>query len=125
MKHRPRFDLFFFLLFVVFACGKSLPEIKGFDREVWKNDQNGCASKRLPLSDAVLATKDKLLGFGEMDIVAVLGNPDQQELYSRNQKFYRYYLEPNGKCIGVTSAHPKMLVVRFNAVGLAKEINLE
>jgi hypothetical protein len=124
MKHRHRFDLFS-LLFVLFACGSSSPEIKGFDRDAWKNDQNGCASKRLQLSDAVLATKEKLLGLGEIDIVSVLGNPDQQELYSRNQKFYRYYLEPNGKCAGVQSAHPKMLVVRFNAVGLAKEINLE
>jgi hypothetical protein len=123
MKRLPRFDVLALFLFLV-ACGKSLPDIKGFDRDRWKNDRNGCGMQRAALSDAVLLSKDQLLGLSEMDIVAVLGNPDQQELYSRNQKFYRYYLEPNDKCSS-PSTHPKKLVVRFNAVGFAKEINLE
>src|SRR5687768_7890030 len=105
MKFLPRFNILVLLLLLA-ACGKSLPEIEDFDRDVWKNDQNGCGSKRLLLSEAVLLSKEKLLGLGEMDIVSVLGNPDQQELYSRNQKFYRYYLEPNDKCGGTSDTHP-------------------
>ena len=122
MKRLLRVNILSLLLFT--ACGKSRPEIKGFDRDRWKNDSNGCKKERLSLSDAVLASKDQLLGLSEMDIVSVLGNPDQHELSTRNQKFYRYYLEPNEKC-GSASLHPKKLVVRFNAVGLAKEITLE
>jgi hypothetical protein len=122
MTHLSRLSLLVILLLI--ACGKSGPAIEGFDRAVWKNDQNGCGAHRATLSEVVLKNKDQLLGLGEMDIISVLGNPDQWELYSRNQKFYRYYLEPNEKC-GSPSLHPKRLVVRFNAVGLAKEITLE
>lgn len=112
------------LVITISSCGPSIPELKEFDRDTWKNDQNGCNNKREALSKVVLDNKDLLLGLGEMDIIDVLGNPDQQELYSRNQKFYRYYLTPNKKC-STSSSVIKMLVVRFNAVGLAKEITIE
>jgi outer membrane protein assembly factor BamE (lipoprotein component of BamABCDE complex) len=58
-----------------------------------------------------------------MQIIALLGRPDQNELYSRNQKFYYYSLEP-GKVCGMNS-ESKRLSVRFNATGRAKEIELE
>jgi len=115
---------FLILLIISIACGKSVPELAGFDRQVWKNDQNGCHQQREVLSKIVLEHKDALLGLGEMDIIKILGNPDQQELYSRNQKFYRYYITPNEKC-HLASTRAKKMVVRFNAVGLAKEITIE
>ena len=123
MTRLSQFSLIFVLITFT-SCGPSTPELKGFDRNKWKNDQNGCNQQREDLCKIVLANKDQLLGLGEMDIIEVLGNPDQQELYSRNQKFYRYYLTPNQKC-SAPSSIVKKLVVRFNAVGLAKEINIE
>jgi outer membrane protein assembly factor BamE (lipoprotein component of BamABCDE complex) len=67
--------------------------------------------------------KNKLQGLTEMQIIALLGRPDQNELYSRNQKFYYYSLEP-GKACG-QNIEPKRLSVRFNAVGRANEVELE
>src|SRR5688572_33441195 len=87
MTRLSQFSLIFVLITFT-SCGPSTPELKGFDRNKWKNDQNGCNQQREDLCKIVLANKDQLLGLGEMDIIEVLGNPDQQELYSRNQKFY-------------------------------------
>ncbi len=42
--------------------------------------------------------EEKMLGLNEMEIVDLLGKPDKQELYKRNQKFYRYYLQPGPAC---------------------------
>ncbi len=72
-----------------------------------------------------------MLALDEMAIVSLLGNPDQNELYKRNQKFYTYFLQPGPGCAaanaapGDRDAAPKKLVIRFNAMGLAKEIIVE
>jgi hypothetical protein len=76
------------------------------------------------MADALLSQKDKLLALSELDIVEVLGKPDEQELYKRNQKFYYYSIKPSDKC-GKEPAAPLRLVIRFNAMGLAKEIGTE
>jgi len=68
--------------------------------------------------------REKLLALDEMAIVKLLGRPDEQEIYKRNQKFYYYYVKPGSQCESMTGDTEK-LVIRFNAVGLAKEINLE
>lgn len=75
--------------------------------------------------EAVKASTDKLLALSEVDLVALLGRPDEEELYKRNQKFYYYYLQPSGNCGKTVTSNPLRLIVRFNAVGLAKEVTVE
>ncbi len=111
--------------FILSSCGRSLPHIEGLDEAQWKNDKNGCGGTRATMAEALLSQKEKLLSLSELDIVDVLGKPDQQELYKRNQKFYYYFVKPSQDCNLPSSANSLRLVIRFNAVGLAKEIGIE
>lgn len=113
------------LVTIASACGKALPVLDNIDQVSWKDDKNGCSGKRMEMQDNFASQKDKLLSLSEDDIVALLGKPDQNELAKRNQKFYYYFLEPSGDCHADGDDHPLKLVVRFNAVGLAKEVRLE
>ena len=69
--------------------------------------------------------KDKLLGLDQMQIVEILGKPDLNELSTRNQKFFHYFIEPSPSCPAATDSLSKKLVIRFNAMGLAKEVAIE
>ena len=113
------------MFFILCSCGQSLPHIDGIDVTQWKNDKNGCAGTRAEMADALLSQKEKLLALSELDIVDVLGKPDQQELYKRNQKFYYYFIKPSPDCDLSSTAKSLRLVIRFNAMGLAKEIVTE
>jgi hypothetical protein len=110
---------------ILSSCGRSLPEIEGIDITAWKNDKKGCAGERAKKTDTLLSQKDKFLALSELDIVDLLGKPDEQELYKRNQKFYYYFLKPSGDCSVALQGQPLRLVIRFNAVGLANEIGTE
>ena len=106
------------------SCRKPLPELKGIETEVWTVDKNGCSGVRANSIEALKEQKSAVLGLSEMEIVQVLGKPDRNELYKRNQKFYYYYLQPAPEC----EQHPDSalrLAIRFNAMGLAKEISVE
>ncbi len=110
-------------LFIV-ACTASVPELDGFDAVSWKQDRNACGGERERLRANLLDQKDKLLGLSEMEMVDVLGKPDQQEIYKRSEKFFYYYLSPSSEC-ETPSPSPERLAIRFNAVGLAKEISID
>jgi hypothetical protein len=110
---------------ILSSCGRSLPDIKGIDITAWKNDKNGCDGERAKKTDTLLSQKDKFLALSELDIVDLLGKPDEQELYKRNQKFYYYFLKPSGDCNVTSQEQSLRLVIRFNAVGLANEIGTE
>lgn len=109
---------------ILLSCGKSLPELEALDATVWKNDTNGCNAKRMVMADALIQEKNKLLALDELAIVSLLGRPDRNELYKRNQKFYYYFLEPSEEC-PTPNKDARKLVIRFNAMGLAKEILVE
>jgi hypothetical protein len=109
---------------LVLACSAPLPSLENFDAETWKQDRNGCKHQRLAFTQELLNQKQKLLGLDEIRIVKVLGPPDRNELYKRSQKFYYYFLEPSDECESPSNGARK-LVVRFNAVGLAKEVVTE
>ncbi|HZX74796.1 MAG TPA: hypothetical protein VFE57_10260, partial [Cyclobacteriaceae bacterium] len=100
------------------------PLLEGVDTELWKSDKYGCLKQRIQFISAITSQKDKLKSLNEDDIIDLLGRPDQNELYSRNQKFYRYFLEPGPSCEGAVE-NPKRLIIRFNAIGLAKEVSVE
>lgn len=123
MASSRQLSLYLLLVSLVCACERPLPTLEGIDLSQWKNDKNGCAGQRVPMIQSLQEQKNKLQGLTEMQIIGLLGRPDQNELYSRNQKFYYYSLEP-GKACGKDS-ESKRLSVRFNATGRAKEIELE
>ena len=113
------------LILVLFSCGKPLPSLDKIDLQAWKDDKNACSGKRISMLEPMSLQTEKLLGLSEQEIIAMLGKPDENELYKRNQKFYYYFIQPSKACSTSLEANPKKLVVRFNAIGLAKEVGVE
>jgi hypothetical protein len=112
------------LVTLMSACGKEKISLENFDEQKWKGDRKGCKDSRMELSGVILAQKEKLLAHDEIDIITVLGKPDENELYKRNEKYYYYYVRPSNECVDA-SGDPKRLIIRFNAMGLAKEIRID
>jgi outer membrane protein assembly factor BamE (lipoprotein component of BamABCDE complex) len=113
------------LFLILSSCGRDLPKIEGFDLEQWRKDKNACGTYRTENLAAILSQKEKLLALKEMQVVELLGRPDRNELYKRNQKFYYYYLKPAPECSTYHADSTARLAIRFNAMGLAKEIMIE
>ncbi len=108
---------------LVFSCGKPPPDLSPIDLAQWKEDKGGCKNSRTQALDDLLEQKDELKGLSESDIIKLLGRPDRNELYKRNQKFYYYDLQP-GKACDSTFTN-QQLILRFNAMGRAKEVSIE
>ena len=107
------------------SCDKPLPTLEGVDLAQWQQDKNACHHVRSAMRDAIDREKEKLLALKQMQIVTLLGRPDVNELYSRNQKFFYYFIDPAPACTTSADTSAQRLVIRFNAVGLAKEVSLE
>lgn len=116
--------LFILLVMLGFCCGKPLPQLEGIDLKQWKDDKFGCNGSREKSIELLSSQKEKLKGLSEDDILKLLGRPDQNELYKRNQKFYHYFVERSTKCDSANQ-NAKRLSIRFNAVDLAKEVVIE
>jgi hypothetical protein len=112
-----------FIFFILLACGKPLPTFENLDIAKWKEDKAACGKVRLETMEELTRQKDKLKGLSQDDIVELLGRPDQNELYKRNQKFFYYLLSPGKACGSDSTAH--RLSLRFNAMGFAKEVMVE
>ncbi len=113
------------LLFLMLcSCGKALPRLEGIDIEKWKSDKNACIGDRTKMEVAMQSEMLKLKGLKEMDIVSLLGRPDANELYKRNQKFYYYFLSPGPGC-AVHDSVTHRLVLRFNAMGYAQLVSID
>jgi len=112
------------VLFAAVACSRPTPSLEGLDADAWKADRHACQGVRATGVTALQEQKKNFLGLSEMQIVSVFGTPDRNELYKRNQKFYYYDLQPSTDCPHATPT-PLALVIRFNAMGLAKEISIE
>ena len=110
---------------LLFCCNSTPEKVKDFDDDTWKSDRYACKGERSRQIDNLMKQREKFLAFDEMAIVDLLGKPDEQEIYKRNQKFYYYYVEPGPKCTTSKEVAAQRLIIRFNAVGLAKEIDLE
>jgi outer membrane protein assembly factor BamE (lipoprotein component of BamABCDE complex) len=113
-----------FSLLLLMACSKSTPQLENMDAELWKNDRNACTGKRKDMIASLKTQQDKLLALKETQIVALLGRPDHNELYERNQKFYYYYITPAPTCANADST-ALQLEIRFNALGYSKEIYIK
>ena len=104
------------------SCGSN-PILEGFDSQRWQKDADGCNKQRIELADEVLERKSELVGLNENEIASIFGKPNRHELYSRNKKAYVYFIEGGPAC-EQTKENPDKVVIRFNGVGLAKEIIL-
>jgi outer membrane protein assembly factor BamE (lipoprotein component of BamABCDE complex) len=112
------------LIFILLACSGPSPSFEGIDWTVWKEDADACKNQRAQYIEPLSRQLGKLKGLSEMEVVKLMGKPDQNELYKRNQKFYHYFLKPGLPCAKSDSGVSK-LTVRFNAIGLAKEVSIE
>jgi hypothetical protein len=116
--------LFVVVFLLLIACSKPLPDLAPIDLKQWKADKDGCLGYRQSIAESLMDQTDKLKGLSEKKIIELLGRPDRNELYKRNQKFYYYLLEPGAPCAGAKD-HPIELVIRFNAMGYAKEVSVD
>ena len=105
------------------ACGREVPVLEGMDMDKWKSDRNACLGYRKEAAPILKSEMIKLKGLPESDILTLLGRPDQNELYKRNQKFYSYFLSPGPNCHTPDSSAEK-LIIRFNAVGYAQQVSI-
>ncbi len=121
MQKQVLFSLFLFLLL---SCGKELPVLDGIDLEKWKEDKAGCAMVRQSTIDQLDRQREKIKSLSQPEVIELLGRPDKNELLKRNQKFFYYYLEPSPAC-PLGKSEFKKLMIRFNAIGLAKEVSIE
>ena len=123
---RDKFTISVIIILLSISCRPEGPSFSGFDIEQWRDDRDGCDGARMTAKDTFTVQRDKLLALSESEIVSALGTPDLQELSKRNQKFYYYYLEPHGECSTADpGSKPLRVAIRFNAVGLAKEVRIE
>jgi len=109
-------------LFII-MCGKPLPDLAPIDVAQWKEDKGGCKQKRIAFLQELRTQKDELKGLSEKDIIKLLGRPDHNELYKRNQKFYHYDISPGKNCRHQPAG--EQLIIRFTAMGYAREISIE
>ena len=112
------------MMWAVLACGGASATWEEIDWAMWKNDPDACGQQRAKFVAALDRQKEKLKSMSEMEVVKLMGKPDENELYKRNQKFFYYYLSPGPGCPAPDSTAQR-LVIRFNAMGLAKEVSIE
>ena len=118
------FKINIFLLAFIFSITgcDHLTSIDDFDTESWISDQNGCKGERLKQYKVLLGHQEDLLGLNNKQMIKLLGMPERNELYQRNQKFFIYYITPATICRSEYQGEKLFLLVRFNAVGLSQEI---
>ncbi len=118
----------FFLSIILFSCSNpNAVTQQEFDMKAWKMDRNGCENIRTILVKDLEKIKPKLEGLDEIDLRKVLGKPDFSELYSRNQKFYTYYIDASEKCTNsnsqsIKNGERRVVQIRFDAINAVNEI---
>lgn len=108
------------LLILMLGCTGE-PKV-GFDADKWRLDQNGCHMDRYHIYLDIVDHRKEILGLDNRQIIKVLGKPERNELYQRNQKFFIYNISPSETCLTEYKGEHLYLIVRFNAVGLSQEI---
>lgn len=124
MKILKLIALFLIACSLLFGGCHRKKRLVDFDSDRWIEDRQGCNAERILMKDDLLKVKFKLRGKSTSEISDILGKPDAQELYQRNQKYYIYYMEPGPVCNNKENTTPLCLYIRFSAVGIASEITL-
>ncbi|MEM7107079.1 MAG: hypothetical protein AAF519_02550 [Bacteroidota bacterium] len=105
----------------VLACDTK-KELMDFDYTTWVADPNGCSGKRLALQSSLENNLESLKTLNQNEVKELLGKPDKNELYTRSQKFFIYQIGPGEECGSSLTTPSPYLSIRFNAMGLAKEV---
>lgn len=108
-----------FLMIILVSC-YSTPQIEGFDEREWRTEIQRCDQSKVTLARLLIENQEQLLGEGQAEIKALLGNPYANELYQRNQKFFYYKLTPPDTCANVEEE--LQLSIRFDALDRVKEL---
>ncbi len=109
------------LPFIFIGCNSSI-HIDGFSAEEWKEDKNGCLQKRVNEINILMDGKSNILGQSENEVLSLLGKPDKNQLYSRNQKIFVYYIAHKTNCENINFSESTYLSIRINAIGVASEM---
>ncbi len=107
------------------ACGGPDKNLPGLNENAWKKDKNGCMNERSGMVDALQSSLDVIRGMSENEILHLLGQPDHNELYTRNQKFYIYYITPSLDCGTTGQERQLFLEIRFSATNMAREVTIK
>ncbi|WP_428659196.1 hypothetical protein [Runella sp.] len=118
--------LSFFLLFTITSCSSAPEKIGNLDLVKWRSDRGGCKDVRKGLEKEFVKVQNEFLGKHIDEVGYALGRPDIQQLASRDQKFYVYFLEKGVHCNDITQkSAAQKAILRFNAVGLLSEITFQ
>ncbi|MBD1395985.1 hypothetical protein H9Q13_02310 [Pontibacter sp. JH31] len=110
------------LLPLVWACSEPT-RITGFDSNKWQQDKKGCQNNRQQLVPEFESIRRELYGRTEGEIKDILGKPDAEQLMSRGQRLFIYYLEPGAQCQQRNKlSDANRAEVRFNALNKVSEI---
>jgi hypothetical protein len=107
------------LLALLFTSCYPKIEIEGFDAERWNTPITECSQTKTDLAALIISQEDQILGKGQAEVKELLGQPDEHELYRRNQKFFYYNLTAQDSCSSVAK---KRLSILFDALDRAKEV---
>jgi outer membrane protein assembly factor BamE (lipoprotein component of BamABCDE complex) len=110
------------LSLALWACEEPI-RLQNFDAEAWKADKKACKNIRKQWIQSLLFQKSTLKGKSRLQILALLGKPDAQELYERGQRFYYYFWDKGVQCIGKNDLKStKFIKLRISAIGRVTEI---
>ena len=107
------------ILIFTFSC-YSVPTLQNFDEVLWNAEITNCEDSKVALAQQIVDQKELLLGEGQAEIKSLLGQPQEHELYNRNQKFFYYDLVKGKEC----DAPYKRLSIRFDALDRVKEVRI-
>ena len=115
------------LLHIFFFTGcRQKKVIDNFNSDAFRKDKLGCLGTRQQMQPDFERIRLQLKGLSENELLDLLGKPDFQQLSTRNQKYYIYFLEKGRQCENKFAATPsKTAVFRFSAIGLVTEITYE
>jgi len=124
MTTRRFFNSAFYLLGFLFlaACGQKAQLLTEEEQQRFRQDRLGCEGERKAFIQKLRENKDIFLEMTDLEVRQQLGSPNREELYTRTQKFFVYYLERGGQCEGEDStAPPRILQLRLSAVNRVNE----
>ncbi|QCK14989.1 hypothetical protein [Mangrovivirga cuniculi] len=114
----------FLIIIFVSACGSDI-DLPNFNEETWINDINGCSGERIEMIEELELNKGMLIGLTTHELKKALGSPDNIVLYTRNQKYYHYYLNAGSQCqdVSADAEEGQKLIIKMSA--LDKVSNVE
>jgi hypothetical protein len=93
------------------------------DSATWKANARACKGERLSAWGDFKSSKEGFVGASEKSVLNVLGMPDRQELYLRNQRVFYYYITPGRQCSKLDTVEGRQIYLRISATNKVTEIN--